>query len=203
MAIQARPGPLRRVSRPPIRQCGYHQSMATRTLLTFEQFEQYQDDGMRHELLKGEHIVMPPPKLRHTRIQQKLQDLLRPYILQHKLGELYIEAGFLLSHNTWLQPDVSFVRSSQLQQADPNGYLHGAPALPVEVISNANTADDMELKIEEYLAHGSEEVWIIYPKIRRIRIHHPDGRSETVSNSALESKLFPGWSLDPISLFES
>ena len=177
--------------------------MATRTLLTFEQFEQYQDDGMRHELLKGEHIVMPPPKLRHTLIQEKLGELLRPYVLQHQVGKVFIEAGFRLSHNTWLQPDLSFVRSDHLQQSDPNGYFQGAPALAVEVISNANTADDMELKTQEYFAHGAEEVWTIYPRTGRIRIHHPDGRSETVSNSALESKLFPGWSLDPISLFES
>ena len=175
--------------------------MATRTLLTFEQFEQYQDDGMRHELLKGEHIVMPPPKLRHLLIQEKLSSLLRSYVVEHQLGKVFVEAGFRLSHNTWLQPDISFVRSTQLEQADPNGYLNGAPALAVEVVSDSNTADDMEIKTEEYFAHGAEEVWIIYPKTRRIHIHHPDGRSETVT-SRLESKLFPAWSLDPNALFE-
>jgi Uma2 family endonuclease len=177
--------------------------MATRTLLTFEQFEHLQDDGMRHELLKGEHIVLPPSKVRHTRIQQKLHDLLRPYILQHKLGELHIEAGFRLSQNTWLQPDLSFVCSIQVQQTDPEDYYKGAPALAVEVVSDSNTADEMESKTEEYFAHGAEEVWIIYPKTRKIRIHHPDGRSETVAGSTLESKLFPSWSLATNSLFES
>jgi hypothetical protein len=54
--------------------------MSTRTLVTFEQFAQFHDDGMKHELLQGEHIVVPPAKSRHTRIQQKLQDVLRPYV---------------------------------------------------------------------------------------------------------------------------
>ena len=35
--------------------------MATKTLLTVEQFEQLPDDGMRHELDEGELISMPPP----------------------------------------------------------------------------------------------------------------------------------------------
>jgi hypothetical protein len=52
----------------------YHNDMGARTLVTFEQFEQCPDDGMKHELLKGEHIVVPPPKSRHTRVQQKIQD---------------------------------------------------------------------------------------------------------------------------------
>jgi Uma2 family endonuclease len=170
----------------------YHQIMATRTLLTFEQFEQLQDDGKKHELLKGELLVLPPPKLRHTRIQQKLQDALRPYVLRHQLGEVNIEAGFRLSNNTYLQPDVSFVRTSQIEQADPDAYYQGAPALAVEVVSDANTAAEMDLKIEEYFAHGGEEVWLIYPKTRKLRIHHPDGRSETVAGGTLESTIFLG-----------
>ncbi len=89
--------------------------MSTRTLQTFEQFEQFQDDGMKHELLKGEHIVVPPAKARHTRVQQKLQDVLRPYVREHRLGEVHIEAGFKLSFVTWLQPDVSFLRTAQIQ----------------------------------------------------------------------------------------
>jgi len=72
----------------------YHKHMGARTLVTFEQFEQFPDDGMKHELLQGEHIVVPPPKSRHTRIQQKIQDVLRPFVREHRLGEVHIEAGF-------------------------------------------------------------------------------------------------------------
>ena len=50
--------------------------MSTRTLQTFEQFEQFQDDGMKHELLKGEHIVLPPANSRHSDIQHRLLHLL-------------------------------------------------------------------------------------------------------------------------------
>jgi len=175
--------------------------MSARTLVTFEQFEQFHDDGMKHELLKGEHIVLPPPKARHTRIQQKLQDVLRPYVLEHRLGEVHIEAGFRLSSDTWLQPDVSFVRSSQIATSDPDGYYQGAPALPIEVASDSNTAAQLNLKIELYFAHGSEQVWVVYPKTRKVCVHNPDGRSNTVAGK-LKPDIFPGRQIAVDSLFE-
>lgn len=174
--------------------------MGARTLLSFEQFEQFPDDGKKHELLQGEHIILPPPKLRHTKIQQKLSDALRPYVHEHRLGEVNIEAGFKLSSDNWLQPDVSFVRAGQIERADPDGYYEGAPALAIEVASESNTAAQLDLKMELYFAHGAEEVWIVYPKTRKICAHYPDGHSQTFT-ADLHSDLFPGCTLAVSSLF--
>ena len=176
--------------------------MATRTLLTFEQFEGLQDDGKKHELIRGEHIEMPPPKLRHARIQQRIADLLRPYVLKRALGEVHLEVGFHLSRETWLQPDVSFVRTAQIIAADPDRYYEGAPALAIEVVSESNTAADLDIKLQEYFAHGAEEVWLVYPKTQRVWIYYPDGRSRSVATGSLESALFPGWYCETSSIFE-
>jgi Uma2 family endonuclease len=167
--------------------------MATRTLFTFEQFEQLQDDGHKHELLEGEHIVLPPPKFGHSRIQHNLLDVLRPYVRQRRLGDVMLEVGFRLSPKTCLQPDVSFVRTSQIENVAPGAYLEGAPALAIEVASESNTAAQLDLKMELYFAHGAEEVWVVYPQTRRVRAHFPDGHSETLA-TGLQSALFPGWS---------
>lgn len=174
--------------------------MATKTLSTFAEFEKYEEDGQKHELLEGEHITMPPPKRPHTRVQQSLQDALRPYVREHELGEVHIEAGFRLSSRTWLQPDVSFVRSAQILRGDPNEYYEGAPALAIEVASESNTAAQLDLKIELLFAHGAEEIWVVYPKTRRVRAHFPDGHSETLAGG-LQSGLFPGWSAPLSAIF--
>ena len=174
--------------------------MPARTLLTFKEFERFQEDGKKHELLEGEHITLPPPKRRHTRVQQNLQDALRPYVQQHQLGEVHIEAGFKLSPNTWLQPDLSFVRSSQIERGDPNEYYEGAPALAIEVASDSNTAAQFDLKLELYFAHGAGDVWVVYPQTRRVRAHFPDGHSETLA-SGLQSALFPGCSAPLSAIF--
>jgi Uma2 family endonuclease len=125
---------------------------------------------------------------------------LQPYVDQHGLGDVRIEAGFKLSEDTWVQPDVSFLRTSQLRSTPPGGYFEGAPALAIEVASESNSAAQLDLKMELYFAHGAEEVWVVYPKTRRIRVHFPDGHSETLA-SGLQSALFPGWSAPLSDLF--
>jgi len=171
--------------------------MSARTLLTFEQFERLHDDGLKHELLGGELLVLPPPKTPHTLIQEKLADALRSYVKARSLGRVHVEAGFKLSQDTWLQPDVSFVRTQQIQRSDPTQYYSGAPAIAIEVASESNTAAQLDRKMEQYFAHGAEEVWVVYPQTKRVRIHFPDGRSRTATET-LESELFPGWSV-PVS----
>ena len=177
--------------------------MSARTLLTFAQFEQIPDDGMKHELLQGELIVVPPPKLRHSRIQQKLVRLLLQYVQQRKLGDVHMEFGFRLSSDTWVQPDVSFVWTAQIERSDPDGYYEGSPAIAVEVTSDANTAAQLDLKMDQYFAHGAEEVWIVYPDTKKVRVHRPDGTSRTFATStSLQSEVFPDWSISVSSLFE-
>jgi len=165
--------------------------------MTFEQFEQYHDDGMKHVLLKGEHIVVPPPKFRHTRMQQRIQDALRPYVRDRRIGEVQ------LSPNSWLQPDLSVVRTAQQDVSRTADYLLGGPAIAIEVASESNTAARLDAKMELYFAHGSEEVWVVYPERRTIRVHLPDGTSRTVeANAELRSDVLPGWSVAVDSLFE-
>lgn len=177
--------------------------MSARTLLTFAQFEQIPDDGMKQELLRGELIAVPPPKLRHTRAQQKLSDLLRPHVHKRHLGEIHIEAGFRLSSDTCLQPDVSFVRTAHIQRTDPDGHYEGSPAIAIEVASDSNTAAQLDLKMDEYFTHGAEEVWIVYPKTRKVSVHCPDGTSKTFSgDTALQTSALPDLSISVSSLFE-
>jgi Uma2 family endonuclease len=174
--------------------------MGTKTLMTAQEFDQLPDDGMKHELIEGELVVMPPPKYRHTFIQQRLSDLLRPFVRQQGLGEVHIEPGFRLSAKNTLQPDVAFVRTASLKELGPDGYLHGAPALAVQVVSESNAARDLERKVERYLSTGSEEVWVVYPDSRKVRVYYPDGSAVAVGDR-LTSRLFPGWSASIAELF--
>jgi Uma2 family endonuclease len=174
--------------------------MATRALLTFEQFEQYEDDDMMHELILGEHVVTPPATILRSFIRHNLHDALRPYVRAHQLGEIYIAAGFKLPGDTFLKPDASFIRNSQIERTDPDGYFEGAPALAIEVASDSNTAAQLDLKMELYFAHGAEEVWVVFPQTRRVRANFPDGHSETLATE-LRSALFPGWSVPMSTIF--
>lgn len=160
--------------------------------MTFEEFETYEDDGKKHELILGEHVVTAPATICRALVRQNILDALSPYVQDRRLGVVFVAAGFKLGADTFLKTDASFIRNSQIARTDPDGYFDGAPALAIEVASESNTAAQLDLKTELYFAHGSEEVWFVFPQTRRVRANFPDGHSETLS-SELRSALFPGW----------
>lgn len=140
--------------------------------------------------------------IRQVVVREELADVLRPYVEQHTLGEVYVRVGFKLSSSTWLQPDVSFIRNTQLERTDPDGYFECSPAIAIEMASDSNTAGQLDRIIEQYFAHGSEEVWAVYPETRKIRIHFPDGTSRTAGDE-LKSAALPGWSVGISTIFEA
>jgi Uma2 family endonuclease len=179
----------------------YHEAMSGSPVMTFEQFENVPEDGLKHELLQGQHVVFLPDTIRRSNIRHAIHHLLFPYVRQHHLGEVFIAAGFLLSPDTFLHPAACFIRTAQLERTDPDGYLAGAPAVAIEIASESNTAAQLDRKMEQYFAHGSEEIWIVYPETRKIRIYFPDGSSRTAVND-LQSNVFPGWSVPLSAVFE-
>ena len=67
--------------------------MGTKTLLTLEQFLRLPEDGMQHELNRGELVTMPPPSLQHARIANRIAQALAEYVKGKRMGEVLVEAG--------------------------------------------------------------------------------------------------------------
>jgi Uma2 family endonuclease len=151
-------------------------------LLTFEELERLPEEPGKTELLDGVLIQMPPAKLRHNKLAEQLYLFLRKLVVDLKeagpdlsLGEVHIGMGYKIGKkpDSWLIPDVSITHRDQ-----PSGdYYEGAPLIAVEVISELNTANQVDRKIEKYLASGSLEVWVVYPETRRVLTHYA-GRDE-------------------------
>ena len=174
--------------------------MGTKTLLTLEQFLRLPEDGMQHELNRGELVSMPPPSLQHARIANRIAQALADYVKGKRMGEVLVEAGYSLRGGELpivRQPDVSFVSALRIRRADQEGWIEGAPELAVEVVSPANTAQDLEDKIEQYLTFGAKAVWVIYPKQRRVRVYRVGGDQTVLDNTSdiTEPELFPGLSI--------
>jgi len=165
--------------------------MSKRTLLSFETFEKYEDDGMKHELIQGEHVIAPPATIGQAASTKTFTTRSGPMCGTNSSAESTFRQGstFLA---ILLKPDATFIRKSQIERTDPDGYFEGAPALAIEVASESNTAAQLDQKMELYFAHGAEEVWVVFPQTRRVRAHFPDGHSETLTDG-LRSTLYPGW----------
>ena len=137
--------------------------MSATTLLSWEQFLELEETAGKQELLDGELISLPPAKMNHMEIAQRIFRLLES--VPHG-RRVWIETGYRLRRG-WLQPDVSVTRADH-PVAD--GWLRGAPMIAVEVVSPANRPAHIDKKTAVYLEEDAAEVWVVYPETRRMTV---------------------------------
>lgn len=169
--------------------------MGTTTKISFEEFQRLQDaadETVRYELDEGELIVTPSPTARHNIVRYRLRRALTDFVQKHSLGLVLDETDFLLSPNTLRAPDIAFITKERLNKLDLDKVpIEGSPALAVEVISLSNFAEETLKKIRQYLAGGSQSVWLVYPLLRVVEIHDAIGiRVLTESEPICEERLF-------------
>jgi Uma2 family endonuclease len=179
--------------------------MGTATKATFEEFANLPDpEGRRYELDEGDLLMAPSPSVQHNRIRDRIARRLTEYVELHQSGEIMVEMDFRLGPDTVRKPDVAFVTASHMAQIDvEHSPVSGAPALAVEVISPANSAQDTVKKTRQYLRTGCTSVWIIYPTLRLIEIHSATGLRKVEEPEELRDEvLFPGLSMSLSYLFD-
>ncbi|MBV8073775.1 MAG: Uma2 family endonuclease [Acidobacteriaceae bacterium] len=145
---------------------------SSRIPITVEQYEHFEGyPGLRDELIYGRIAMSPPPKPLHQQIAQNIDRLLNalsettPYIARQATS---IKFPAL---NSMPAPDVFIVRRDDwLKACRDDVYLDVAPILVVEVISPANRKSRVEQKIGIYRSSGVQEVWIVHPKKRTVRV---------------------------------
>ena len=131
--------------------------MSTTSLVTFAEFEQLPDAPGKRELIDGEVIELPPPKLLHARIARRIYELLRTGPLCDRVWQ---EAGYLVGGGS-RQPDVSISHS---HQAIENDYLDGSPLTAVEILSPANSAAQIRPQTDTYFEENACQVWVLNQK---------------------------------------
>ncbi len=179
--------------------------MGTKTLVTLEQFEQLPvQEGILRELDEGELIVMSPGRPRHNRVRERIAHRLIHVVEERGLGEIFVETEFQLSPDTVRIPDVALVTADRVKQIDPDRPIEGAPALAIEVVSPTDLAEDLARKVDQYLAAGTQAVWVLYPKVREVHTYQLGGISAILGDRDLleDPKLVPGFSRPVRDLFD-
>ncbi|HWA97431.1 MAG TPA: Uma2 family endonuclease [Pirellulales bacterium] len=165
------------------------------------------DDNLRHELVKGEITTMTPAGFEHGEIIMELATRMRIHVKQRRLGSvLSSDTGFILSRDpdTVRAPDVSFVVASRIERiGSPKTFFPGAPDLAVEVVSPNDRVNELDEKVQEYLAAGSQEVWVINPKTRTATVYRNDGTVAVLTErDALNGgSLIPGFTCAVADIF--
>src|SRR5438034_8156732 len=167
-------------------------AMPTResTVTTIEELLALPDDGLRHELLDGVHVVTPAPEYPHQGVLGEFYFALRKALEgQDELQVLTSPADIVLSPRTLVQPDVFVVRKQPGQILKKWSDV-GVPVLAIEFLSRSTAARDRGAKRRIYQGRGVAEYWIVDLDARLVERWRPgDARPEVVSEELVWEPL--------------
>jgi Uma2 family endonuclease len=163
-----------------------------------------------YEIIDGQYVEMPPMSSSAVRIASVLLAYLETFARTNRLGRAVAEMLFPLSLNekTRRRPDVAFVsytkwpKDHPLPDTDPWLVV---PELAVEVVSPNDSAEELRVRVAEYLKIGVLIVWVVYPKPGVIDIFQASGglQSLTGSDELDGGNILPGFLLPLTSVFET
>ena len=114
-------------------------------------------------------LVMTPPSFYHGVLQGRLC---------HRLavlgGEVAVEVP-IVTRAGLLVADVAWASDAFMSAHGRETPLTQAPEICIEVVSPSNSVQELREKIDAFLACGASEVWIAFPKSKRIEFHGAEG----------------------------
>jgi Uma2 family endonuclease len=156
--------------------------MPVDSVTTIEQLLALPDDGLRHELLDGVHVVTPSPALGHQDALGRLYLAFGNAIARRPgFKVMFSPADVRLGPRTLVQPDLFVLRIDP--SSPPRGWSDiGVPVLVVEVLSPGTASRDRGTKRRIYQQAGVEEYWIVDLDARLIERWMPgDSRPEIIT----------------------
>jgi Uma2 family endonuclease len=143
-------------------------SVTTQT--TVEEFLRLPDPRSGHlELHHGEVVHIPPPKLKHTQVQEHVRALLRRICREDNAVMVEFPFRPTSDFNVWVA-DEAVISREGMDRANPDEYFPGAPELVIEVLSPANTKDEIDEKKAICLENGCRCFWVINPKRKEVEV---------------------------------
>lgn len=176
---------------------------------TYQDYLRLPDDGYRYEIIEGVLYVANAPTPEHQFTVTELIFHLRQYVSNRQLGlVLTAPIEVHLSETTKpVQPDVIFVPKAR-QPVPGVGFIEGAPALIVEVVSPTSIQRDRKVKYDLYERCGVAEYWIVDPRTRSVEVYTwSNGEyalfGQFVGEEIVESRLLEGLRIQTNLLFYS
>lgn len=125
----------------------------------------------RYELIDGELLMTPSPIPNHQRISGKLEFVVRKFVTENNLGEVfYAPCDVYLDDENVVQPDILFISKERLDIiGDKN--IQSAPDIVIEIISENSVYRDMVQKKRLYARFGVKEYWIVIPEEKEVEVY--------------------------------
>ncbi len=167
---------------------------------TEEELWELSQDGYRYELFDGELKTMPPTGAEHGRLSADITIAVGGFVQRNNLGKCFgAETGFRVSEEpvSILAPDFAFVMRERMPAEVPPTFLAVVPDLVLEVRSPGDLASEVADKIGRWLAAGTQIVWELNPRTKKLTVFRPNVAAlELGEEATLDAEpLLPGWTL--------
>jgi len=171
--------------------------------LTYDDFLLFPDDGKRHELIDGEHYLTPSPSLKHQKVSGDLYLLIRTWLEQHPIGQIYYAPfDVVFSRFDVVEPDLLYMSNERAAEVLTKANVQGAPELMIEIGSPGTRQRDETIKRRLYERSGVSEYWVVDPEIDVIRVYRRGAEGfvrphemRAEAGDTLTTPLLPGLSL--------
>ena len=182
------------------------------TLMTTEELLALPENGTDRWLIAGELRERPMTKRNrfHSRAMARVCKMLEDWLESQPQprGQVLVgEAGVILARDpdTTVGIDVTYISAEVMaRQTDESTMVEGVPTLVVEILSPSDTMEDVNEKIDVYLAAEVPIVWIIDPHRQLVTVHQPAKRSQlfNVGDELTTEPHLPGLRVPVERIFE-
>jgi Uma2 family endonuclease len=177
--------------------------------LTYDDFVAFPDDGMRHELIDGEHYVTPSPNVKHQRVLGNLYLSIGGWLRAHPVGQAFLSPfDVVFSRFDVVEPDLLYMSNERAAVVLTAANVQGTPELVVEIGSPSTRRRDETIKRRLYERAGVDEYWVVDPELDVVRVYRrsASGFGKPVELSAeagdrLVTPLLPGFELPLAEVF--
>ncbi|MBI4566033.1 MAG: Uma2 family endonuclease [Planctomycetes bacterium] len=180
--------------------------LKTRPRKTIDDFMKL-PEGALAELIDGEILMSPTPKVRHQEITLNLTVLLRDHVRSRGLGRVIISPMDVhLPSGNIVEPDVIFI--SRRNESIIQDWIRGVPDLLIEVVSPTGVERDRLVKRDLYARNGVPEYWIVDPTEESVELlllkegrYAPHGYF--LKTDGVRSSVLPQLELPVASIFQA
>ena len=181
-----------------------------RVKLTYEDLVALPDDGMRHELIDGEHFVTPSPATPHQFIAGNLHLLIGNHVRERRLGVvLFAPFDVVFSRYDVVVPDLIYFTTARFKEVVGDKNAQGPPNLAIEILSPSTRRRDETIKRRLYESTGVAEYWVVDPELETVKVHRlVEGKYQKAAELSLEddavltTPLLPDLNLPLTAIFE-
>ena len=161
------------------------------------------DDGQRYEVVHGELLVTPSPRLWHQELVTRLVLRLGAYLELERVGHLVCSpADISWDPGTLVQPDVFVADLAEARTLDWTRVQH--LLLVIEVLSPSTARYDRFTKRRRYQEAGVPWYWIVDPDARQVEVWTPADQMPRLERERLNwlpAGASVSWSLELAELF--